>query len=442
MDYEQALAFWFGHVNFEQRAPAPADLKLDRMRALLRLLGEPHSRLRVVHVAGSKGKGSTSAMLAAVLRKAGYRTGLFTSPHLTRVEERFQVDGVPVTPGELAALLTDVRDALGRAPLPAPPTFFEIATAVGFLHFVRRRVDCAVLEVGLGGRLDSTNVCLPAVAVITSISLDHTDLLGDRLAAIAREKAGIVKRRRPAVSGATAPEARAVIEQVCTERSAPLRQLGVDFRYRHEPGRVTATDLVPARVQVTTRARAWPSLELGLLGEHQAANAAVALACVEELRGQGWTIPDAAVASGLREVSWPARMEVAARRPFVVLDCAHNVASAVALVEALRASFPPSGRLLVFAASGDKDLAGMFRVFAPHFRHAFLTRYTNNPRGVPPEQLAALLGAQGGLGFTVCPTPAHALASARAAAGPEELVCVTGSVFLAGEVRPLLVGAP
>ena len=240
MDYAQALAFWFGHVNYEQRAPASGDLKLDRMRALLRLLGEPHTRLRVIHVAGSKGKGSTSAMLASVLRRAGYRTGLFTSPHLTRVEERFQVDGVPVTPGELAALLTDVRDALGRAgargPLSAPPTFFEIATAVGFLHFVRRRVDAAVLEVGLGGRLDSTNVCLPAVALITSISLDHTDLLGDRLAAIAREKAGIVKPRRPAVSGATSPEARAVIEGVCRERNAPLRQLGVDFRYVYEPG--------------------------------------------------------------------------------------------------------------------------------------------------------------------------------------------------------------
>src|SRR6202011_262986 len=164
MTYEQALAFWFGRINYEQLMPGPGDLKLDRMRALLRLLGDPQDRLRIIHVAGSKGKGSTSAMLASVLRRAGYRTGLFTSPHLCRVEERFQVDGQPITARELTALLDEVRQAVGGLPHPEI-TFFEAATAVGFLHFVRRRVDAAVVEVGLGGRFDSTNVCRPAVAV-------------------------------------------------------------------------------------------------------------------------------------------------------------------------------------------------------------------------------------------------------------------------------------
>jgi dihydrofolate synthase/folylpolyglutamate synthase len=187
-----------------------------------------------------------------------------------------------------------------------PYTFFEVATAVGLLHFVRRRVEAAVLEVGLGGRLDSTNVCQPIVSVITSISYDHTNLLGDRLASIAAEKAGIIKPGRPTVSGVTVPEARAVIEYTCRERRAPLRQLGVDFRYRYLPGHVTATQTQRSRLSVVTERRHWPELELNLLGDHQAANAAVALACVEQLKSEGWHLPDSAVAAGLRVVTWPA----------------------------------------------------------------------------------------------------------------------------------------
>jgi dihydrofolate synthase/folylpolyglutamate synthase len=447
---EEARGFWYGLINYERRTAAAADFKLDRMRSLLAGLGDPHRRLRALHVAGSKGKGSTAAMLAAILRRAGYHTGLFTSPHLCRVEERFQVDGGPISAAELTALLGEVRECVRaeerraeRGPPgagPRPPTFFEVATAVGFLHFVRRRVDAAVLEVGLGGRLDSTNVVRPAVALITSISYDHTDLLGERLTSIAREKAGIVKPGRPTVSGATVPEARAVIERTCRERSAPLWQLDVDFHYRYEPGWVTSTEMRPPRVQVTTARRRWPALELSLHGEHQAANAAVAVATVERLREQGWHLPDAAVAAGLAEVSWPARLEVVGRRPLVVLDCAHNVASAAALADTLRTSFAPARRWLVFAGSSDKDLAGMFRVLAPHFTHAFLTRYTDNPRSVPPERLASLLRAAGNLPATLCPTPAEACQAALARAAEDDLVCVTGSVFLAGEVRPLLVG--
>jgi dihydrofolate synthase/folylpolyglutamate synthase len=436
---DEGRRFWYGLINYERRAPAPADFKLDGFRALLARLGDPHRRLRIVHVAGSKGKGSTSAMLAAALGRAGYRTGLFTSPHLCRVEERFQVNGQPITAAELSALLLEVRDAARRSPVP--PTFFEVATAAGFLHFVRRRVDVAVLEVGLGGRLDSTNVCRPAVALITSISFDHTDLLGDRLASIAREKAGIVKPGRPVVSGATAPEARAVIEQVCRDRRAPLAQLGIDFRYRYEPGWSDADETRPPRVEVATRRRRWPVFELGLLGEHQAANAAVAVACVESLREQGWHLPDAAVAAGMAEVAWPARLEVVGRRPLVVLDCAHNVASAAALAQTLSTSFAPGRRWLVFAGSSDKDLAGMFRVLAPLFEHAFLTRNSDNPRSVPPDQLAGLLRAACDLPATVCPSPADAWRAACDRAGPDDLICVTGSVFLAGELRPMLLPA-
>ncbi len=429
----QIRDYWYSLTNFEQRTPTADDLKLDHMRRLMARLGDPHKRLRIVHVAGTKGKGSTAAMLASIFRRAGYRTGLFTSPHLCRVEERFQVDGHSISDDELTLLLNEVR-AAGEEGL----TFFEVATAVGFLHFVRRRCDAVVLEVGLGGRFDSTNVCNPAVALIASISFDHTKQLGNRLASIAFEKAGIVKPGRPVVSGATAPEARAVIERICAERGAPLRQLDANFHYESEPGQVTVDGIRRPRLRVVSR-RAWPVLEVNLLGAHQAANAAVAVVTVEQLRAQGWHLPDTAVAAGLAEVAWPARMEVVGRRPLVVLDCAHNVASALAVVETLHSSFPPGRRFLVFAGSSDKDLAGMFRVMAPHFAHAWLTRYTNNPRSVAPEQLVGLWRAAGDVPFTVCANPVEAWHAAREEARPDDLICVTGSVFLAGELRPTLL---
>jgi dihydrofolate synthase/folylpolyglutamate synthase len=434
------LAFWYSLIDYERKQPKPGELKLDRMRALLRLLGDPHRDLRVVHVAGSKGKGSTSAMLATILERAGYRTGLFTSPHLCQVEERFQIDGHSISPDELCAALRDIRDVTLARPLRGL-TFFEVATAAGLLHFRRRRCETVVLEVGLGGRFDATNVCRPAVSVITSISFDHVELLGHHLAKIAFEKAGIVKPHRPCVSGATAPEARAVIQRICHERKSPLRQLDVDVRFRHAPGRVSRDVVRLPRVEVTTPARRWPDLAVNLHGEHQAANAAVVIATVEVLREEGWHVPDAAIESGLANVAWPARMEVVRRQPLVVLDCAHNVASAKAAVDTLAATFPPGRRFLIFAGSGDKDIPGIFEVLAPHFASAWLTRYTNNPRALQPERLAELWRAAGGVNAAIAATPGDAWHNALAAATPDDVICITGSVFLAGELRPLLLDA-
>ena len=214
MTYDEALAFWYGRINYEVRSAGPGDLKLERMRALLRLLGDPHDRVRLVHVTGTKGKGSTCAMLASVLRAAGYRVGLFTSPHLEHVEERIQVDGVPISHAELAARMEEVAAAVRQLEGGGPPiTFFEIGTALGFLHFWYRRCDIAVIEVGLGGRFDSTNVCSPLVSVITNVGLDHTAQLGKTLEEIAYQKAGIIKRGVPVVSGVTQDGPRAVIRR-------------------------------------------------------------------------------------------------------------------------------------------------------------------------------------------------------------------------------------
>jgi dihydrofolate synthase/folylpolyglutamate synthase len=421
MTYEQAVDYWYGLVNYEKTPPQPDDLRLERMRALTVALGNPQERIRIIHVAGSKGKGSTSAMLAAILQESGYRTGLFTLR------------------SQLTSLLSETRRAV-EATGDAAPTFFEVATAIGLLHFARRGVDIAVIEVGLGGRFDSTNVCTPVVSVITSISLDHTQQLGNRLADIAMEKAGIVKFGRPVVSGVTASEARAVIESTCHERSAPLLQMELDFRYEYEPGQVVAGEEFlrkKPRVRITTTRTTWPVMELGLLGQHQAANAAVAVATVEELRAAGWAIADSAVTAGLSGVCWPGRLEVIGTQPLVVLDCAHNVASVQALIDTLTTSFPPARRLLVFAVSADKDLPGMLSVLAPHFEHAYLTR-THSRRHAPPDQLAAVWEAVGGGPCTVCAAAEDAWRAASAAARPGDLVCITGSVFLAGEMRPLI----
>ena len=439
MTYEEAIQFWFGRVNFEQQSPQVGDFRLDRMRQLLNLLDNPHDRLRIVHIAGSKGKGSTSAMLGSILQHDGYRVGLFTSPHLVAVEERIQVDQQPIAKHELAALMREIRDVTPASFLQEL-TFFEIGTALGFLHFVRRRVDFAIVEVGLGGRFDSTNVCNPLVAIVTSISFDHTQLLGDTLGKIAFEKAGIIKPGRPTISGVRNLEARQVIEAICRERGSPLTQIDVDFRYTHVPALIDADQERWPSVQVTTRRRTWPALRLGLIGEHQARNAAVAVSAIEALSEAGVPIRDGAVADGLARVAWPARLEIISRRPLVLLDCAHNVASARALVQALDVSFPlnePARRILIFGGNRDKDLAGMLELLAPRFERIYVTSFRSNARCLPPQELAALMPSDSRASLVLCASSSEAWQQACAEATAGDLICVAGSVFLAGELRPI-----
>ena len=486
------MRFLLGRIDYERSRSMPYDphqLGLGRIRELLDRLGRPDAGLPVVHIAGTKGKGSTSAMIAAALSAAGLRTGLFTSPHLDRVEERIRIDGRPCEPEELVELVDLVRPAVEAMnphdpaapgarianPSSAGPTYFEIITAMALVHFARRKVRAAVLEVGLGGRLDATNVCSPQVSVITSISFDHTQQLGNSLAAIAWEKGGIIKPGVPVVSGVTEDEPREVIRQICRQRGCRLIERPADFDFDYEPPqhleradgcglvryraggdhadqcRPTPTNAdqrdphagtpsVPGRCPVGARSvpdGVCRQFSLRLPGRHQAANAAVALAVLQELSRAGWDVPEAAVRRGLGELAWPARVEVLSRRPTVVLDAAHNVASIEALVETLRESFAAARRILIFASSQDKDHRGMLQRLLGCFDEILWTRYLDNPRAVPPEDLQALAVELGSRRWPIYADPAAAWEAARRLASPEDLIVVAGSFFLAAEIRRL-----
>ena len=464
---DAALEYLLGRIDYERvpRFPYRAQtLKLARMRELLSRLGNPQHRYPVVHVAGTKGKGSTSAMIAGILGAAGYRTGLYTSPHLEQVEERMTVDGCPSSGEEFAGLIAQVKavvDAMDRRTgtnggYEQETTYFEITTAAAMLHFAERQVDVAVLEVGLGGRLDSTNVCRPEVSVITSISFDHMRQLGNTLAAIAGEKAGIIKPGIPVVSGVVNEEPAEVIRARAQRLDCPYFEIGRDFQLAYRGIELVSLS-EPARL-VTRLDYAEPpgnadedlaGLQTGLLGRHQAANAAVAIATVRRLQQRGWAVSPTAVREGLACARVPARTEVVQRRPIVVVDAAHNVASIQALVDVLDEAFPEvRSRILIFATSQDKDLAGMLRCLLPKFSSVILTRYLNNPRYVEPVELKELadeiVAAGRGLNCQVLveACPAAAWSAAEALATDDDLICVSGSFFLAAEIRNLAQTSP
>lgn len=467
--YTAAVDYLFSRINYE-RLPSPPyaerHMKLDRMRQLLNLLQQPAAGIPTVHIAGTKGKGSTSALLAGIVQAANYRVGVFSSPHLQRLEERFVVDGQPCSPEELVSLVEQVRAAVDRMDEKADalpeaqlrPTFFEIVTAIALLHFAQREVDLVILEVGLGGRLDSTNVCSPCCTVITSISYDHTKQLGNTLAEIAAEKAGIVKPGVPLITGPLVEEVYAVIASIALQRGARIRTAGHDFTYQAE--------MIAAKSETTTqRSRqflfhmqsdtAFPleepfflrHVDLKLLGEHQIANAAVALATAVELRRQGWLLPENALRKGLAETTLAGRVELIAEHPTVVLDVAHNVASAEALVETLHANFPGKRQHLILAATKEKDVLGMLRVLLPHFSSVMLTEYQENARAVPLSRLQALServscetpSLRERFQIACAADPTSAWRTAWQAAGKGDLICVTGSFFIAAELRPLML---
>ena len=446
-----ALDWLMDRINYE-RTGVPyqsRQLKLDRMRQLLTRLGQPDAGMKIVHVAGTKGKGSTSAMIAAVLTAAGYRTGVFSSPHLEQIEERFAVDGQPCTSDELVALVNRMipiaramdEEAVAEGDPTGGPTYFEITTAMALVHFVEQAADAVVLEVGLGGRLDSTNVCLPIVSVITSISFDHMRQLGNTLASIAGEKAGIVKPGVPVVCGVAEVEPQAVIAQTARDHGCRLIQVGRDFTFEYRTKATVAE--FDFRYMVAAQEFHLNSLILAMHGRHQAANAATALATISELRHQGWCISNDAIRSGLSRAALPGRVEVTMSDPTIVLDTAHNPASVRALVATLD-ELTQARRTLILSISHDKDVAAIVRELVSHFDRIVVTQYQENPRAVPVEELLNVVVKAASdlpVDIMMLPTPREAWSYAMGSVAPGECICIAGSFFLVAEMRPLIQAA-
>ena len=442
MNYEQTLDYIYSFVDYGLKSRyrySPETFDLTRMRTLLARMGDPQRRLPSVHVAGTKGKGSASAMMASIMRAAGFRVGLYTSPHLNDFCERIQVDGQPVSQEALAALTTELKPLFDGTP---GVTTFEITTALAHRWFARAGADFAVFEVGLGGRLDATNVLFPNVCAITSISYDHVQLLGKTLPEIAEEKAGIIKPGVPVVSAPQDPAALERIISIARDRGARFRLIGRDWLVARESfARAGQTFSIQPSPALTAGTGEWPAqrFDIPLLGYHQIENAAVAVAVAQELRMQGFSIPPEALRRGLAEVIWPGRFEVladTASAKTIILDCAHNRDSAAKLVATVQELYPGAQPLLIFGASDDKDVSGMLTELLPLVSKVIMAK-ADHPRASDPAQLAAIASGTGvARSVDVAHTVASALADARQST--DALILVTGSIFLVADIRLLL----
>ena len=427
--YRDALLYIYSFTDYEKKVPqlyAPEFYDLTRVHRLLALLGSPQQAFQVVHIAGTKGKGSTAAFAESVLRAAGYRTGLYTSPHLHTFRERIQTGGALIPEADLARLAEMMQPLVAQI---AGITTFEVMTGLALAWFAERRVEWAVLEVGLGGRLDATNVVIPAVSVITPISYDHTAILGDTLTQIATEKAGIIKPGVPAVSAPQTAEALAVIETICRERGVPLILVGRDWTWQPCRADLDGQSFTVYHHDTVIGGRS--PLWIPLLGEHQLMNATTAIAALALLPGV--KLRPRALHLGLRTVHWPGRLEILGRAPLLVADSAHNGDSAQKLMAALRACCPSKRLYVVFGASTDHVTPELLRALLSDASWAIATR-SRHPRAADPIWLQAR-AAELGFHLEVSDSVAHALDLALAHAGSDDLVCCTGSVFVAAEVR-------
>ena len=411
---------------------------LDRMRTLLKRLGSPHDQFKCVHVAGTKGKGSTCAMIASMLQACGYKVGLYTSPHLTDVRERIQINGEMIPQTDFARLVKLAEPIIER--MKPRPTYFDVLTAIAFKYFAEQRVDIAIIETGLGGRLDSTNVVKPEVTAITSISKDHMAQLGNTVSKIAEEKAGIFKAGVPAISVQQDPEADAVLKRVAERAGTTLDITGqtIEFSYRFESSRMQGPH---NRVCLTTSISKFEHLAVPLLGEHQAINCGLALSVIDRLKTRGFAINDSKAMEGLAKTTVPGRMEMLSQMPRVVADGAHNAASLDAMLRAIGQHIPYDSMVIIFGCCADKDVPGMLERIAAGADKVIFTR-VDNIRSADPAELAARYVEQYGKMAQVAPTLEEALGIANRAVTKEDLICITGSFYLVGEAKKYFASKP
>lgn len=441
-NYTTALRWLYEHVDHERMRIVRYNertFNLDRMRKLLDLIGNPQEGLKAVQVAGTKGKGSTCAMLASMLHSCGYTVGLYTSPHLVDLRERIAINGGMISyqdVAEIFRMIASKEKAFGDK----PPTFFEIMTATALRYYADQAVDIAVLETGLGGRLDCTTVVDPLVTGITHISLDHTHILGKELTGIAREKAGIFKRGVAAVSVQQDPAVAAVLREVAQKVGAPLEFTGeqLDFSFRFEANR----ELGPhTRVCLTTPTSRFEHLPVPLRGEHQAHNCGLALAMLDKLKAHQFTLPEDRVITGLGDTRLAGRMEQVWTQPRVIIDGAHNAHSIQALVKALGAHIAYDSLVMIFGCGQDKDIAGMLKQVSLGADKVIFSRAKANPRACEPQDLLTRFADVSGKMAQTADTLPDAIKLAGRAVSREDLIVVTGSFYLAGEARKYFMDA-
>jgi dihydrofolate synthase / folylpolyglutamate synthase len=431
--YNQALDYLYSFVDYSLKhisELARAEFNLDRMFALMDELGNPQEKYPIIHVAGTKGKGSVAALCASALKAAGYQTGLYTSPHLWDYTERIQINGEPISRQQLIELVEEVKPAIAKIP---KLTTFEITTAIGFLAFAKQNVNAAVVEVGLGGRLDATNILIPKVAVITSLSYDHMAVLGNTLAEIAGEKAGIIKERVAVVSAPQTDEALQVLERIANQKSSPFILVGRDIKFERLTSSLNGQSLRLSSFSFPLFTQT-PMVELTipLLGAHQIENAAIAYAA---LKTSGIPISNEAIQEGFSQVKWPARFEILRREPPVVIDSAHNRDSARRLRETLDEYFPEIPVILIFCALEDKDITGILEELKPRLECVVATR-ADHPRAPSAEWMAEQVKRVDIPVEAVTPV-ADALQRALELAATQKLVLSAGSVAFAGEVSSI-----
>ncbi len=437
-NYTKAIGWLNEHSNLERMRLVRYDdqtFSLDRMCELLELLGNPQRQVKCVHVAGTKGKGSTCAMLSSMLHACGYTVGLYSSPHLSDLRERLTIDGHMIPYADLTDLLRQIAQIEDQ--LTDPPSYFEVLTAAAFLYFAEQAVDIAVFETGLGGRLDCTNLCEPLVVGLTHISLDHTHLLGEDVATIAREKAGVMKPQVPVVSVEQDKPVVAVLKEVAAETDSPLQFTGdqIDFSWRFE----TSKDRGPhTRVCLSTAQSMYEHLAVPLRGEHQAHNCGLALAILDKLKGLGFDLPEAKVLDGLGKTDLPGRMEEVWPQPQIIVDGAHNGSSIQALIKALGAHLTYDSLVVIFGCAEDKEVEAMLEQLALGADKVIFTQSKNSLRAMPTEDLMSQFGEVSGKMAQSADTLPEAISLAARAVGRDDLIVVTGSFTLVGETRKYL----